>query len=157
MKLFGVLVAIALMACDSGLESYGDDLTDSQVPARGSTDIQTWLAAGYYLGWHCEAAPHPARPPGAHGVNRICTNDVMAAADGTGPFPVGAAAVKELVRGGSVAKWAVYRKVEAGSGGDTWYWYEGGKDDFNANGEGEDGCTGCHSGAPRDFAWTVVR
>src|SRR4051812_47361932 len=66
MKLFGLLIAFALLGCNSGLESYGDDLTDSQVPARGSTDIQTWLAAGYYLGWHCEAEPHPARPPGAH-------------------------------------------------------------------------------------------
>ena len=148
---------LLLTACGDGPDSYGDDTTDLQVQPRGTNDILTWIEAGHYMAWNCEAAPHPARPPGAHGTNRICTNDALSAATGEGPYPVGAAAVKEVFNGtGGIRLYAVYRKVEAAAGGDSWYWFEGSRDRVVANGEGDGTCTGCHGGAPRDFVFTVV-
>lgn len=153
-----LLLALALTGCDDGPSSYQDRLDDPQIPARGTADLATWLEAGHYLGWHCEPDRHPPRPGSAHGANRICSNDALAAAPGDGPFPVGAAAVKEVFDGGAISKYAVYRKVREGTGGATWYWYEGDlRDDVIANGEAESSCTDCHSGAPRDFVFTVVR
>lgn len=149
---------LALAACgDPGPASYGDPLTDPQVPARGHADVLTWLEAGHYQSWSCEAEPHGPRPPSPHGMTRICSNDALAAANGEGPYPVGAASVKEVLDdAGAIRLFAVYRKVAAGTGGDTWYWYEGSADDTIANGEGDGTCTGCHAGAPRDFVFTVV-
>lgn len=152
-----VLVTIACVSCSSdGDPSYGDDVGDRQLPARGGDDMPVWLAAGHYLDWECEPEPHEARAPSPHGTNRICNNDALHQADGTGAFPIGAASVKELYEGDDIRLFAVYRKVAEGEGGDTWYWYEGREGDVVANGEGESGCTGCHAGAPRDFVFTVV-
>jgi hypothetical protein len=152
-----ICVLIAIGAC-TGPESYGDPVDDPQVPARGFDAIQDWISAGYYLAWHCEPEPHPRRSPSPHGaMNRICSNDALAAASGTGPFPVSAAAVKEVYgSSGGIVGYAVYRKVSDRGGGDSWYWYEGSRDDVAANGEGESSCTGCHGAAPRDYVFTVV-
>ncbi|MEJ7602627.1 MAG: hypothetical protein WKG01_32345 [Kofleriaceae bacterium] len=152
------ILLCALAGCaDDGDASYGDELTDPQLPPRGSEDVVTWLEAGHYLAWNCEPEPHPARPPGAHGRNRICTNNALSTAPSSEAFPVGAAAVKELVNAaGGIELHAVYRKVTEGTGGDTWYWFEGAPGDVIANGEGHDKCVGCHGGAPRDFVFTVV-
>lgn len=142
---------------DSGPTSYGDSVTDPELPARGSEDATTWLAAGLYRSWNCEPAAHPARGFSPHGANRICSNAALVASTGPGPYPVGAAAVKEIFDdAGAIRLYAVYRKVAAGEGGDSWYWYEGKGDDVVANGEGDDTCTGCHSRAERDFVFTVV-
>jgi hypothetical protein len=148
---------LVLAACSDGPESYGDPVDDLQVPPRGTNDFLTWAEAGHYNAWNCEAEPHPPRPPGAHGTNRICTNDALSTATGEGPYPVGSAAVKEVFDGdGGIRLFAVYRKVEATTGGDSWYWFEGSRDRVVANGEGDSTCTGCHGGAPRDFVFTVV-
>ena len=147
---------LATAACDKA--SYGDVMTDPQLPPRGSSDIHDWLEAGHYLTWTCESAPHPRRLGSGHGPNRICSNDLLRDSTGDGPYPVGAAAVKEIYdSGGRIAVYAVYRKVTDGGGGDSWYWYEGSRGDTVANGEGEDTCTDCHNAAPRDFVYTVVR
>ncbi len=151
---------LVLGACaGDGEASYGDDLTDPEVPARGNVDLHTWLDAGFYQSWSCEQAAHPARPGSGHGPNRICTNaQLSAAADGTGPYPVGAAAVKEVFdSNGNIRLYAVYRKVFDGTGGDTWYWYEGLPGNVIANGEGDSTCTGCHGRAPRDFVYTIIQ
>lgn len=153
-----VMAASALvMGCsDPGPATLGDPLDDPQVPPRGSDDITTWIAAGHYQDWACEPAPHAPRPPSPHGSNRICSNDALAASTGDGPYPVGSAAVKEIYSGNEISLFAVYRKVEAGDGGSTWYWFEGTKDDVIANGVGDGTCVGCHAGAPRDFVFTPV-
>ena len=151
---------LALAACSDGPESYDDDLTDRQVPARGTKDVLDWIERGFYLDWACEEAPHPARPGSGHSANRICSNAALAGFDGAGSFPLGAAAVKEIFADdGEIKQYAVYRKVTAAAGGDSWYWFEGasGGGDVVANGEGDETCTGCHAGAPQDFVWTVVR
>jgi hypothetical protein len=150
-----LVIAIAFTGCtDDGPESFGDDLTDPQLPARGISDARAWLAAGHYQAWRCEPAPHPGRSPSPHGRNRICNNDALRA--GTGDFPVGAAAVKEIYDGDRIVTYAIARKLTAGAGGDGWYWYEANPDKVYANSEGAENCTGCHSGAPRDFVFTVV-
>lgn len=147
-----------LAACtDEGPTTVGDPLEDPQLPPRGSDDLLTWIEAGHYLSWSCEPEKHPPRSGSAHSANRICSNDALVDATGDGPFPEGAAGVKEVYSGDAIAVYAVYRKVIDGDGGDTWYWFEGGRDNVLANGEGHPSCTGCHGGAPRDFVFTVVR
>jgi hypothetical protein len=158
MARFFLCLVLALLGCSDGPGSYGDDLADPQVPPRGHHDVMTWLTAGHYLAWRCEDAPHPARSGSGHGPNRICSNDALASFDGAGLYPVGAAAVKEVLGStGQIRLYAVYRKVAAESGGDSWYWFEGKGDNVIGNGEGDGTCTGCHARAPRDFVYTVVR
>ncbi|MCW5801579.1 MAG: hypothetical protein KIT31_04275 [Deltaproteobacteria bacterium] len=157
LRLFCLLCLIAA-GCSDGPDSYGDDPADLQLPPRGTADFLAWVEEGHYLAWSCEAEAHPPRPRSGHGRNRICSNDALAAAaTGEGPYPVGAAAVKEVLDdAGGIRLYAVYRKVEAGDGGDSWYWFEGSRDRVVANGEGDGTCTGCHASAPRDFVFTVV-
>ena len=153
-----VILSLFLLACSDGPESYGDDVADAQVPPRGHADVLTWLEAGHYQSWSCEPEPHAARPRSPHGQNRICSNTALAGFAGDGPYPVGAAGVKEIFNSsGQIRLYAVYRKVTAEAGGDSWYWYEGKRGDVIANGEGDGTCTGCHSDAPQDFVFTVVK
>lgn len=153
-----VLPFLLLVACgDDGPASLGDVLDDPELPPRGSADVLAWIEAGHYLTWSCEPEPHPARPGSGHGPNRICSNAALATATGDGPYPAGAAAVKEILDDdGAIRLYAVYRKIADGTGGDTWYWYEGLGDNVIANGEGDGTCTGCHAGAPRDYVFTVI-
>lgn len=152
-----VVLCLSLTAgcMDDGSASFGDDLTDHQLPARGAKDMPLWLSAGFYRAWRCEPAPHAGRPPSPHGTTRICNNDALVAA-GSGPFPVGTATVKEIFDAGGISGYAVSRKLTAGTAGDAWYWYEGSGGNVYANAEGVGGCTGCHAGAARDFVFTVV-
>ncbi len=129
--------------------------SDDQTPPTAHADLVPWLADGAYQTWACEADAHPARPPGAHGQNRICSNELLSqTADGR--YPVGAASVKELVRDGQVAGYAVMRKLADTGAANDWYWYEAYGDNVLAEGRSPAGCTGCHSGAPRDFIFTRV-
>ncbi len=122
---------------------------DSQTPPMGAQLLEAWLAQGAYKQWHCEAAVHASRSPSVHNFNRICSNDaIFGSATGTGDFPAGAAAVKELYESASGAApvgYAVYLKTKADSaGGANWYWYE------------RVPLTGSQSGAPHDMATGVV-
>jgi len=145
----------------------------SQVPPEGATAIEAWLQAGSYKQWHCESTVHDARPPSPHMFNRICSNDVIAGnASGTGAWPAGAAAVKELyatATSTTPAGYAVYHKKQADSaGGANWYWYERVPLDspapHDANGVVADGvatsgtaltfCVACHAAAGSDAAHT---
>lgn len=150
------VLALAACAADPGAASHGDAVTDPQVPPRGSDDLPVWLAGGYYRSWRCEAAAHPGRTSSPHGTTRICNNDALHTASAGAAFPVGAAAVKEIFDGGDVMAYAVSRKLEAGSGGDRWYWYEASADHIYANRQGAGNCTGCHADAERDYVFTIV-
>ena len=174
------LSMLMLAACDGGagampdasLPGFADaavvglDAAPEQLPPVDDlTGLETWLAAGHYLSWHCEKAPHPARPPGAHGSTRICSNEALSATSASSPFPVGAASVKELyTAGGQPNGHAVAVKLEADSAaGAGWYWYERLGGTLYANGSGVALCTDCHAGADstfaataRDFVFTVV-
>ena len=152
-------LALLPLGCggEPGPESFGDRIDQPQLPPRGSNDLTAWIDAGYYRAWNCEPEAHAARAPSPHGRNRICSNDVLGASTGPGPYPVGSAAVKEIFdSSGAISIYAAYRKVADGDGGDTWYWFEGTRDDVAANGQGEGACTGCHSHAPRDFVFTAI-
>lgn len=149
---------------DSSGGGGGDEQTP---PMSGHVDIQAWLAEGHYLSWTCEADPHPASiAVSPHGMQRICSNDVMSA-HGDGEYPVGASAVKELtLDDGTIFGYAVSLHYQAGTGGDSWYWYEQVSADHPAphdeNGVVADGigssgpaldiCVSCHSAAGVDAA-----
>jgi hypothetical protein len=142
---------------DSAAELPPDNVADPQLPPRDPAALQTWLSAGYYQAWHCEAAPHAGRPPSPHGTNRVCNNDALhAAAAGSGAFPVGAAAVKEVLNGSAITAYSAARKLRDSDGGGTWYWYEGNLSQTSTSGEGAAVCTHCHVQAARDYVFTVV-
>ncbi len=131
------------------------DAASAQLPPTGRAALEAWLATGAYRSWSCEPAPHPARPPGAHGTNRICSNDALAAT-ASGPVPVGAASVKELYQGTSLIGYAVAVKQQADSaGGAGWYWFENLDGTIYADGPGVRLCTGCHQDAD-DYVFTRV-
>lgn len=141
-----------------------DAAHDDQRPPTGREALEAWLAEGSYLAWHCEPDEHAARPPGAHGATRICSNDTLSGAT-SGDFPPGSASVKELYDrvGGAIIGYALAVKLEAGAGGDGWYWYERMDTTLYADGTGVALCTGCHVGADssfaptsRDYVFTVV-
>jgi hypothetical protein len=146
----------AAPAGDATPASDGDAVDRAQVPPRGHAAVIAWLAEGHYLTWACEEAPHPARPPGAHGRNRICSNTALAGS-AAGTFPVGAASVKELHDGGGITGYAVGLKLTAGTDRASWYWYESIGDQVVADGAGVSLCAGCHEDAPRDHVFTQVR
>jgi hypothetical protein len=167
-----VLVAgvLVVAGCRDPLGSAGTQAGSSQAPPTTDPDaVAAWLAAGVYLAWHCEPEPHAARRPGAHGHNRICSNDALATHD-EGEYPVDSAAVKELYdANGALIGYAAYRHVAAGSAGATWFWYERFADAPNAFGLGDrnaprDVCVDCHQQAGRrsgfpghDYVFTQVR
>jgi hypothetical protein len=145
----------------------------AQTPAMGASKMTAWLEGGAYLTWNCEPAVHEARSPSPHGFNRICSNDALAQnATGTGAWPNGAAAVKELHASATSTApvgYAVYSKTDAESaGGANWYWYEIVPLDSEAphdaagvvaDGLGDGGpaktiCVGCHAAAGSDAAHT---
>ena len=163
----------ALAACSSN-DTNGSSASDAQTPpTSGRVDIEKWLGDASYKTWTCEPAVHAARSPSPHGFNRICSNDLIAgAATGTGAWPKGAAAVKEIytsLTDTTPAGYAVYLKTDAASaGGANWYWYErvpaSSTAPHDANGVVADGkggggpamsiCVGCHAAAGTDAPHT---
>ncbi len=167
-----LLVCVA--ACDdaggdgdaSAEGSSGAPAVDEQTPpTSGHVDIQAWLAEGHYESWTCESELHPFTVGvSPHGMQRICSNALMSA-HGEGEYPPGASSVKELYGDDGVRYgYAVSLHVEAGAGGDSWYWYEQVSADHPAphdergvvaDGRGDAGpaksiCVGCHMAAGTD-------
>lgn len=130
--------------------------SDPELPPYGHAQLSKWLDTGFYKSWTCEPSPHPARPRGAHGDNRICNNRLLSETS-AGSYPVGAASVKELYRDGSLAGFAVGRKLAPASEGSSWYWYEAVRNDVVDDGVDAGLCSGCHNSAPRDFVFTHVQ
>jgi len=169
---YGVLVSLMMIGCG------GDDSSapgDNQTPPMGRVAVEAWLAdsAATYKTWAAEPAIHASRDPSPHGFNRIYSNDVIASnTGGNGPWPKGAAAVKELYASATATTpigIAVYLKLDNDSaGGSNWYWYErvplDSEAPHDANGVVADGtggggpakdiCVGCHTGAGIDAAHT---
>src|SRR5262245_12272661 len=100
-------------AVDPDASAGVDAGAPESLPPTSPAELLPWLEAGHYRDWVCESQAHDARPPGAHGSTRICSNALLAGAGPSGAFPVGAAAVKELVGGDSVYGWAVSVKTAA--------------------------------------------
>ena len=80
---------------------------------------------------------------------RIFKVELLSRVEGEGRFRL-------VVRDGQVAGYAVMRKLADNGTANDWYWYEGFGDNVLAEGRSPAGCTGCHSGAPRDFIFTRV-
>lgn len=152
-----ILLGFLLLGCvslgcgtDTGQGPGPTGSGDAQTPPAGEMALDAWLATGMYKAWACESGPMDARPNGAHGRNRVCSNGLTQMNTG-GEYAVGAASVKELYDGGGqITGYAVSRHVSAGKTADTWYWYEklGGR--AVADGIGVGLCNGCHSAAGTD-------
>jgi hypothetical protein len=160
----GVLtVSFALASC--GSSSGAPAAGNTQTPPQGAEALDAWLATGVYKSWHCEAAAHSPRGPSPHlsgmnGGNRICANDLLSGFTGTGDYPVGSAAVKEVFDSIPPADstkpmgYAVYLKTGAGDC-TSYYFYERVGSTVAADGPGTSGtphssCVGCHSAAGKD-------
>ena len=165
MHRIGLLMALFAFTACGGDEDKGDD----QTPPQNGKAVEEWLAAGMYKAWASEPTIHISRSPSPHGFNRIWSNDLIAQnASGTGDWPEGAAAVKELyasMTDPTPVGVAVYLKLKSDSaGGANWYWYERVPSDspapHDANGVVADGtggsgpaktiCVGCHAAAGAD-------
>lgn len=132
---------------------------DPQLPPTSVASLEAWLSGGSYRQWSCEPASHPARPSSAHGTNRVCSNALLSQHDGGGgaEYPVGAASVKEqFASTGELNGFSVAVKTAKGAGESWWWWERAGSSTFGGS-NGASVCTGCHSGAPRDFVFTQVR
>jgi len=128
-------------------------------PPAASSEFLAFVDGREYAAWTCELAPHPAREPSPHGMNRICQNSIATAArDGSGPWPVGAASVKEQYDGGgNVFAFEISLKERSGSGPEAWRFWRGQGTRVTNDAVGASFCSNCHEGADRDFVFTVVR
>ncbi len=148
-------------ATSDDTNSSGSDVGDAQTPPRGRAVIEPWIAQGFYKSWKCEPESHPSRPFGAHGQNRVCSNDLLSAA-GPGEFPVSSASVKEIYAGADIVGYSVSRHTSAGTSGNTWYWYERIGSGGATDAQGAGVCVGCHQQAGNqrqghDYVYTQVR
>lgn len=161
--LLSVVGFLALAACSEGDDNEAGVPTDAgpttggdargntaQTPPQGRVALDGWLSERHYQGWRCEAMTSAARPNSPHGRNRICANN-LTSNHGTGEYPVGAAAVKELYgNDDKLDGIAVSMKVAAGTTGAAWYWYEKVNGAVVVDGIDVGLCTGCHSAAGKD-------
>ena len=164
-----VLIMTAACGSDDAKPAPGDD----QTPPMGRVAVEAWLHDGAYKTWAAEPGAHASRSPSPHGFNRIFSNNLLAAnASGTGAWPKGVAAVKELYASATDATpvgYAVYLKLATDSAsGSNWYWYErvpptsdaphDGNgvvaDGAGSGGPSKDICVGCHAGAGSDATHT---
>lgn len=159
-RALALLVLAGGTACQRGgaeLQTADADVGTAQRPPRGKAALEAWLATAQYQSWTCEASISPPRLNGNHGRQRICSNDLLLASD-AGPYPVGAASVKELfMPDDSPNGFAVGVKIDVGAGPATWYWYERrGTDPAaapKAEGVAVPDCAVCHGLADRDFVY----
>ena len=158
-------LAVLFLACAEDAPKDGPkvttEVTEQLPPTSGEAEIAPWLSTGAYKTWSCESAPHTASGASGHSKNRICSNEKIAKHDpASGPWPVGAASVKELYAGDRIVGYAVARKVTAGADAGAWYWYERVGTTLYADGLGTENapkslCGDCHSRGT-DFVYTAV-
>ena len=134
----------------------GDDDTSpipEEPPPTDADALQAWLAAGSYLEWPAESGVHASTGPHFGGVRTFVNQALLASLqDGSDPHPVDAASVKELFGDGAeVRGWSVLVKVDGGSGGNTWYFYEVYDGTVFGDGVGDGSCTGCHGAGAIDY------
>jgi hypothetical protein len=65
--------------------------------------------------------------------------------------------VKELFDAAGTQIGVAFEVKTRAGGADSWFWYEKMNGAVVANAAGLALCTGCHSGAPRDFVFTQVK
>lgn len=141
--------ALFAAACDTAdadpVASPESDTSTPELPPTETDALLAWLQRREYADWAAESEIH--RSEGPHGgdvrtfVNLLLFESLDA---GSAEHPVDAATVKELYDGDDVVGWAVMVKVDAGSGGATWFWYERVGTSVYADDVGEALCSGCH-------------
>jgi hypothetical protein len=153
----GAVAAAAFLSACGGDDDMKAGAT-AQTPPMGAASLEAWLAQKHHQSWRCETAPQDGQPPSPHGRKRICSNSVLSA-HGSGEYPVGAAAVKELYDGsGAIAGYAVSHHIRAGKDAGSWYWYKRPPgmgvvaDGTGDSGSAKDVCVGCHMAAGSDAA-----
>ena len=115
-------------------------------------ELIPWLEGGAYETWLTESGVHESSGPHFGGV-RTFVDDCLAASleAGATEHPPGSAAIKQLYGDGdAIVGYSVMVKVAAGTGDDTWYWFERYGETVYADAIGSELCTGCH-GAGTDY------
>lgn len=135
-------------------ESTASEATPTDTTASGSVptnadDLMKFLQEGKYKSWPKESKVHAATLGSPHGPVLVYVNEILdqSLKAGNSTHPVGAASIKELYQSDmtTLNGYAVMVKATAGSGGNTWYWYEKIGSNVVANSTGAVVCTGCHS------------
>jgi hypothetical protein len=132
-------------------DSDPDSCLGLTVPTT-EAELVAWLESGAYSSWLAESDVHGSTGPHFGGV-RTFVDDCLAASldDGATEHPLGSATIKELYgNDDQIGGWAVMVKVAAGTGGDSWYWFENYQGTVYADGVDVGLCTGCH-GSGVDF------
>lgn len=135
--------------------------TDQVTPQGSDATMDAWFKKGDYKAWKCEPAVHDQTGSSPHGKVRVCSNTLLSGSTGSGEYPVGAATVKELYdsAGTTILGYASGLKIAAGTGPETWYWFDRPSTSVAFNGKGSVGnfCVACHSKAPRDHIFIQVK
>jgi hypothetical protein len=151
-----VLLLSTLLGCEASEEVAPAVPDDSDLAA-----IQAWLYAGEYLEWERH---DPVPGLGMTGGSRVYLSPELAESlrAGNSNHPVGAVAVREIVDASdptTMLGWAMNHKLEAGPGGDAWFFYEVFSLERDAAPlvaeRGAPGCVGCH-GEGRDFVLSQI-
>jgi hypothetical protein len=152
----GAALLCALLACDEAPDDALAVPDDSDLPA-----IQAWLHSGAYLEWERH---DPVPGPGMSGGSRVYLSPELAESlrAGNSNHPVGAVAVREIVDANdstTMLGWAMNHKLEAGPGGDVWFFYEVFSTEPDAAPlvaeRGAPGCVGCHADG-QDFVLSQI-
>lgn len=146
-------------------EAVNPDGDAQTPPTNGADNLEAWLEKGDYKSWACETVEHPEMKVSPHGVNRVCSNDLIATFEGSAEDerPLGSASVKELYDDASaLVGYAVAVKTAAESqAGNNWYWYERAPNGVLVEGFGntapaKSACVSCHTGAGSDTTHAVT-
>lgn len=148
-----------------GFASCSSKDTDNDAPSGGACDsglgvgelkncqqatIQEFLVTGGYKSWRTSAGVQDATLNSPHGPTKIFFNPTLVSSieSGAENHEVGSIVVKELYNGDktTIKGYALDAKITAGTGGDTWLFYEGFPPAYNQyRGVGLAACTGCHA------------
>ncbi|MCG5054032.1 MAG: hypothetical protein KA712_13800 [Myxococcales bacterium] len=141
-----------LASNDAGLEADTAPKRDAAPPPPVTlvpttrAALATFLEEGQYRAFAAESRVHASEGP--HGLVLTFMNPILfdSLAAGNRTHPRGAAAVKEIYKGGqTLAGWSVMVKVASESlGGDGYFWFEAVEGRLTAEGTGDPLCAQCH-------------
>lgn len=142
---------------DAAAEANADAEVAALLVPTTRPALDDFLVRGKYLSFAAESRLHQSEGP-HFGRVRTFMNPLLAASLGNGRLthPAGAAAIKELYKGGTqLAGWAVLVKVvEGDGGGDGYFFFEAIDGRVVAEGRGYPLCVSCHE-AGRDMILTA--
>jgi hypothetical protein len=151
-----LLLAVASVACGPTAPGDGGTVEGLDTSEAG---LVAFIRSGGYTGWTAEPTAPLRR--GVHGPARVFFNDtvVQSLRAGNSSHPRGSILVKEFYAddGTTLKGHALNVKVEAGTGKDTWLFFEGDAPGY-ANafyGRGHATCHGCHE-AGRDYVTSAL-